>query len=211
VNAQPLWQLLASAGWTMAPLYACSVLALTLILFLAFVDLRDGVGRRALLHELEPALARGDLDEVHRLARRDRSPLGPVVAAAVEHARASVGLAEAEARRRAQLTLERYSRGLPWLAVLAQVAPLFGLLGTVIGMVELFSSMELAGAAVSTQHLSGGIWKALLTTAAGLLIAIPTVAAHVWFSRRLARLQTTLEHGAGRVLDHLRLAGDEGP
>ncbi len=64
---------------------------------------------------------------------------------------------------------------LPLLAYIAQVAPLFGLLGTVLGMVDLFSSMQVAGDAVSTTTLSAGIWKALLTTAAGLMIAIPTI------------------------------------
>ena len=102
--------------------------------------------------------------------------------------------------RAAVAELDRYEAWLALLGYVAQAAPLFGLLGTVIGMVDLFSSMQMAGSDVSTATLSAGIWKALLTTAAGLIVAIPTLGVHLWLTRRLELLQHRMEEGVGRLL-----------
>ena len=103
--------------------------------------------------------------------------------------------------READAVLDELGSGMDLLAFVAQVAPLFGLLGTVLGMVDLFAGMEAAGAAAEMGTLSAGIWKALLTTAAGLIVAIPTLGLHAWFGRRLDRLQLAIEDGAGKLLD----------
>jgi biopolymer transport protein ExbB len=79
------------------------------------------------------------------------------------------------------------------LELIAAVAPLLGLLGTVFGMIEAFRALEQAGSQVDPSLLSGGIWAALLTTAAGLSIAIPTLMAFHWFDRTLERLRFLLE------------------
>ncbi|MEL7174473.1 MAG: MotA/TolQ/ExbB proton channel family protein, partial [Pseudomonadota bacterium] len=100
--------------------------------------------------------------------------------------------AEAEARRTAAIELEKLERGTSLLSFLAQVSPLLGLLGTVLGMVDLF--MGLQGASdgnLAIADLASGIWKALLTTAAGLTVAVPALAAHTYLTSRFnkARLQ----------------------
>jgi biopolymer transport protein ExbB len=194
--------MLGAAGWTLLPLWLCSIVGWTVILFLGWRFTWNGVGRRRLLRQLDEPLGRRDFDAVASLARADRSPLGPVLLVALEQP--SPARAEAAAQRAAVRTLERFGAGLPWLSFLAQVAPLLGLLGTVIGMVELFGVLEAAGDQVSAGALSGGIWKALLTTAAGLLVAIPMLAAHLWFRRRLDRLRVGLELAVGRLLDETR-------
>ena len=99
--------------------------------------------------------------------------------------------------------IARYRSWIEPLGWIGQVAPLLGLLGTVLGMVELFTAMDVAGGAVDASMLASGIWKALLTTAAGLIIAIPTLGAHLWLTRRLEALDVALDEGAGLVLDHL--------
>lgn len=200
-SSTTLWHLLSQAGWTMVPLYACSLVALTVFLRkLAQFQLgRIGGGRRA-LSEVE-ACRRDDLPWLVRSWREERAPLPRVLAATgaelLEHPERAEGTAE----RAASLELDRFDAWLPVLAFIAQVAPLFGLLGTVLGMVDLFSSMEVAGSAVSTTTLSAGIWKALLTTAAGLMVAIPALGAHLWLTRRVDRLQRRLERGVGVLLE----------
>lgn len=79
------------------------------------------------------------------------------------------------------------------LEIIASISPLMGLLGTVLGMVEAFKQLEMAGSQVDPSILSGGIWQALLTTAIGLSIAIPVTIAHGYFDSHLSRLQLTLE------------------
>lgn len=105
---------------------------------------------------------------------------------------------ETEMWRIARSEIERLGHFMKVLEVIATVAPLVGLLGTVVGMVEAFQAMERAGANVNPAVLSGGIWKALLTTAVGLIVAIPAFIAHSWFERKT-------ELAAGMLQDDLEL------
>lgn len=196
MEAQSLWSLLAQAGWTMIPLYVCSVLALGVGLHKALQFTLDGVGDTTPLRHL---------DDPDRSTLVDRlTPLrGPLARVMLVAARTDPARAEGEASRAAVAELDRYEAWLALLGYVAQAAPLFGLLGTVIGMVDLFSSMQMAGSDVSTATLSAGIWKALLTTAAGLIVAIPTLGVHLWLSRRLELLQHRMEEGVGRLLSRV--------
>ena len=93
--------------------------------------------------------------------------------------------------RRARLAIARLGYYLRALEVIASLAPLLGLLGTVMGMIEAFQAMEAAGSQVNPSVLSGGIWKALLTTAIGVAVAIPVSIIHSWFERKI-EVQATL-------------------
>ena len=81
---------------------------------------------------------------------------------------------------------------LPTLEIIAQVSPLIGLLGTVIGMIDSFNELELGGSLVDPSILAGGIWTALLTTAMGLIVAIPTLISHYFFDKKLANSTQSL-------------------
>ena len=74
---------------------------------------------------------------------------------------------------------------MPTLEIIAQVSPLIGLLGTVIGMIDSFNELELGGSLVDPSILAGGIWTALLTTAMGLIVAIPALISHYFFDRKI--------------------------
>ncbi len=101
---------------------------------------------------------------------------------------------ETEVWRMARLQVSKLSDYLKVLEVVATVAPLIGLLGTVLGMVEAFKAMEVAGANVNPAVLSGGIWKALLTTAVGLIVAIPAFIIHSWFDRKSEKAAGILQN-----------------
>ena len=77
---------------------------------------------------------------------------------------------------------------LPSLEIIAQVSPLVGLLGTVIGMIDSFNELELGGSLVDPSILAGGIWTALLTTAMGLIVAIPALISHYFFDKKLTNI-----------------------
>jgi biopolymer transport protein ExbB len=83
--------------------------------------------------------------------------------------------------------------------VIGTLSPLLGLFGTVLGMIEAFRRLEAAGSRVDPSILSGGIWGALLTTAVGLAVAIPTIAALNWLERRVERLAHDMDDAAARV------------
>ena len=107
--------------------------------------------------------------------------------------------AKEEVTRVAGLELDNLRSGLRLLALIATLSPLLGLLGTVLGMIDAFRALEAAGNRVDPAILSGGIWVALLTTAAGLIVAIPAAAAHNWLEGMVYRVRRGMEDAATRV------------
>ena len=118
----------------------------------------------------------------------------------LEKARLSSADMRDELNRIARRQLDRLGGHLRILEVIAVVAPLLGLLGTVLGMISAFQAMEAAGAQVDPAVLSGGIWEALLTTAVGLAVAIPASLANSWFERRIEVTASCLGDDVGRIV-----------
>jgi biopolymer transport protein ExbB len=180
--------------WLLAGL---SVVALAVILFKLWQYWRAGLGRHA---ALEAALAdwdAGQADIARSAAGRARSGLVPVLSAAL----ASDGSAATAERvdAMAEGAMARLEGGFRLLDAISQTAPLLGLFGTVLGMIEAFQAMQGAGTAVDPSVLAGGIWVALLTTAVGLAVAIPTGLMLTWFEARVAAERQWLAGALARV------------
>jgi len=197
-----------SGGWLMAPILLCSVAALAI-----------GIERGWSLHSAR-VLPQGLLGDVQRWVRARSgeapqlgelaagSPLGKVWAAGIANARRGRSLAKeamTEAIAAVSHDLERY---LTALGIIASIAPLLGLLGTVVGMIQVFSALMVDGAGRS-EALAGGISEALVTTAAGLTVAIPSLMLHRFLLRRVDDLVVELERQAARLLDAMH--GDVPP
>ncbi len=105
-----------------------------------------------------------------------------------------------EINRLADERMNYYNSRLDSLQIIATIAPLLGLLGTVFGMIEAFQQMEAAGKSVDPSILSGGIWEALLTTAAGLSVAIPIVVIESYFRSLVTKFKNNIENGVTRIL-----------
>ncbi|WP_102108369.1 MotA/TolQ/ExbB proton channel family protein [Oceaniglobus roseus] len=157
-----------------------SVLVLAVVLYKLWQFALAGVGRHAALRAAVAAWDRGDRAAAHRHLDRAQSYLAPVIAMAVA-GRADAARLEAEAEARFA-TLER---GFRLLDSVAQIAPLLGLFGTVLGMISAFQALQEAGAQVDPSILAGGIWVALLTTAVGLAVAMPTSVILSWFESKM--------------------------
>jgi biopolymer transport protein ExbB len=140
-------------------------------------------------------LEQGQTEAASALLQSGRDPLSRTLASAL----ALTDNWEDEALRSARAQIEGLRGGMRALELIAAVAPLLGLLGTVFGMIEAFRALEQAGSQVDPALLSGGIWEALLTTAAGLSVAIPALAAFHWFDRTLERLRFLLEDRLSRL------------
>ena len=108
--------------------------------------------------------------------------------------------AQDETLRVATHLLDRARAGLRPLELIATIAPLLGLLGTVLGMISAFQALQDAGARADPSMLAGGIWEALLTTAAGMAVAIPASIALTWFESITDRLRLEMEDAATRIL-----------
>lgn len=194
--------ILELGGPVLVALIALSVIALTIILYKSFQFIMLlGQGSAFVPVVLQHYRARRYEDALRILARR-RSPVARVMdVAIVGHARADLNeyMVREEIERVAALHLERMRSYLRALEVIGTLSPLLGLLGTVLGMIEAFQQLEYAGSRVDPGVLSGGIWEALLTTAAGLVVAIPTLAMLNWFERLVQRTAHDMENAVTQV------------
>jgi biopolymer transport protein ExbB len=191
-----------AGGPVVAVLAAMSVIGLAIVLLKLwqFISLR--IGNRGFV---EPALRhwrQGEADQALAVLESSRNPIAQVMVTAVRgRLRPSLtesGLRE-EVTRQAVGHLESLRSHLRGLEVIANLAPLLGLLGTVLGMIEAFQQLQSAGTQADPSVLSGGIWEALLTTAVGLIVAIPAVIALNWLERVIDRFRHRLEDAVTQV------------
>lgn len=157
-----------------------SVLVMAVVLYKLWQFAAAGVGRHSAVQDAVAAWDAGARAAARDHLDRSRSYLVPVVAMALEGQTDAARLdAEAEAR------FARLESGFRFLDSVAQLAPLLGLFGTVLGMISAFQALQEAGAQVDPSILAGGIWVALLTTAVGLAVAMPTSVVLSWFEARM--------------------------
>ncbi len=178
-----------------------SVIALTIVMvkFWQLTSLR-AESRKALDLALESWRNRDADGAIAMLS--DKRPVESIVAYSMEALRSTsrdVATVREEAERRALNTLHTLRSNLRPLEIIASLSPLLGLLGTVLGMITAFQSMESAGSQVDPSVLSGGIWQALLTTAVGIAVAIPVVALHAWLERKVERIAHIMNDAVTQV------------
>lgn len=177
-------EILALGGPVVALLIVVSILTASLILYKIWQFQASGVGRHKRLAESIDAWDAGDRAQALDRLGASTSYLVPVVRMAYQSDGATASeRVDAEAEDR----FARLERGLSTLDIIAQLAPLLGLFGTVLGMIEAFQNLQSAGSSVDPSLLAGGIWVALLTTAAGLAVAMPTSLILLWFEGRMQR------------------------
>lgn len=197
-----MWDLVAAGGWVMLPILLCSALALAIVLERLWA-LRDSVVTPQRLTQRIPDLVAAPLLEERVLnALRADSPLGHILAAGLSNrseGREVIRERIEEAGRQVVHELERY---LNTLGTIAAVTPLLGLLGTVIGMIKVFAAITAAGVG-DAQALAGGISEALLTTAAGLCVAIPALILYRYLRGRVEELVVGMEAEAIRLMESL--------
>ncbi len=191
--------LMEMGGPVIALIAAVSVATLAVILYKLWQFRASGVGRH---HALRAAVADWDRGESHAARRTldtSRSYLAPVIARAFA-ADPCDGAATRRIEAEAEVRFSRLERGFRFLDTVAQVAPLLGLFGTVLGMIEAFQALQSAGSQVDPSLLAGGIWVALLTTAAGLAVAMPASVVLSWFESRMAEERALADHALSVVL-----------
>ncbi|MEX0281208.1 MAG: MotA/TolQ/ExbB proton channel family protein [Arenibacterium sp.] len=177
--------LLALGGPVVAILLLLSVVTMAVTLYKFWQFSVSGVGRHRVLREALDLWDSGDISAANDRLAKSRSYLAAHIGRAMS-VRKRTGVDERLDTEVAQ-ALAVLERGFRMLDTIAQIAPLLGLFGTVLGMINAFQSLQSAGSTVDPSVLAGGIWVALLTTAVGLAVAIPTSMVLTWFESRMAR------------------------
>jgi biopolymer transport protein ExbB len=199
---------LVAGGVLMIPIGLVGAVAFLLVLLKAVSLARMRAWQAERIDRVVEHLRAGRMDAARADARQAPRPLRAVLLGAVDHPGADHDRLEEILHERILGEAPGLERHLASLAVLASVAPLLGLLGTVTGMIHTFTMIQLAGAG-DPRLLSGGISEALITTEAGLVVAIPTLLVHAGLSRRVRALVGQLERAAVAVANRLHGAEAE--
>jgi biopolymer transport protein ExbB len=179
-----LREMLGLGGPVVWILILLSVIALATVFIKLWQFWRGGLGLHAPLDEALGLWDAGQATQARARLDTARSALAPVVASALTADRTPAAADRVDAL--AEAALAQLEGGFRLLDAISQTAPLLGLFGTVLGMIEAFQAMQGAGTSVDPSVLAGGIWVALLTTAVGLAVAIPTGLMLTWFEARVA-------------------------
>lgn len=196
-------ELMQAGGWLMWPIAACSVIAAAIVVERGWTLRRARIMPDKLVTGIWQLYRQGQLTDERIDEIREASPLGRMLAAGLanrNHSREVMKEAIGDAGRHVVAQLGRY---LNTLGTIASVAPLLGLLGTVFGMIDIFGVIMNAGTG-NAALLAGGISTALLTTAAGLSVAIPTLLFHRLLESRVDRIALDMEEQALRLVEVLK-------
>jgi|TARA_R100000049_G_C1957572_1_gene118907 biopolymer transport protein ExbB len=195
-----VFELLKAGGILMVPIVACSILALAIVLE-RFWSLRASrVAPPQSINELWRWIKKKELNGRKLKALQGSSPLGRVLAGGLINAKHGREVMKESIEHEASQVIHELERFLNPLGTIATITPLLGLLGTVIGMIKVFAEIQLAGVG-NAGNLAGGISEALITTAAGLSVAIPALICHRYFIRRVDELVVNMEQEAIKLVE----------
>jgi len=195
-------EIFAKGGPVMWPLLLCSIVALAVALERAWFLYRARMNTREFMERINGALATNQLNEANRLCEEYRGPLSSIFQTALRKHRRSREEIEKAIESSAGIEVAKMERNLVILATMGKMAPLLGFYGTVTGMITAFESIAKAGMG-DPGVVAGGIAEALITTAAGLTIAIPTVTVQYFFVHRINRFVLEVEESSIKFLDSL--------
>lgn len=197
-----MFEIIRSGGWLMFPIILCSVLAIAIVVERYWALRMSRIMPKDQLPKVWMWIKNHELDGTKLKELKGSSLFGYVLSsgiAASKHGRDAMKDAIQEAGNHAAHDMEKF---LSTLGTIAAISPLLGLLGTVVGMIEVFTAIMIQGSG-NTAVLAGGISQALITTAAGLTVAIPALIFHRALTRRVDELLINMEQNSARLVDAL--------
>jgi biopolymer transport protein ExbB len=197
-----VFELVQAGGWLMIPILLCSVVSAAICVERFWTLRTPQIVPKTLLAQVWSWIKNNEMDNKKLKELRAGSPLGQILAAGIaNHRRGREQMKEAIEEVASQVVheMERY---LNTLGTVAAITPLLGLLGTVIGMIKVFTAIRLEGTG-NAAVLAGGISEALITTAAGLTVAIPSLFFYRFFQRRGDELVISMEQEALKLIEVL--------
>jgi biopolymer transport protein ExbB len=187
-------------GPFMWPILICSIVAATFIIERSITLMRARVNTRNMMNEVLNAVRREGVPAGERICEQTRGPIAAIVHSGLRQARRGPDAVEKAIETAGAVEMSFLEKGLIWLATISTVAPLLGFLGTVSGMITAFDAIRAADQ-VSAKLVAGGISEALITTEAGLLVAIPTSLFHNFFLSQIDRFVVEMEESSAELVN----------
>lgn len=198
-----MWELVKAGGWLMAPIVVCSILMLVVMIErgikLQFSKVAPSQLREQLMAHL---LDKKNISREQLLNVQSNSPLGDILATGLLYREYGLESMSMHMENRASVQIHKLEKNINMLGTIGAVAPLLGLLGTVLGIITSFLAVT-DGSMQDPAMLAGGVSQALITTAGGMFVAIPAVIAYRYFQRRIVDINAHFEREAGLLVQNL--------
>lgn len=194
-----LWEFIQKGGIFMYPIIFCSVISLAIVLEKLWVIRRNRIIPEGLVDGIIELLKEGKFSEASALCYRENTVFSRIVLTALKNAGSGGELLREVVQEKGKFEVKELEKYLEGMSTIASVSTLLGLLGTISGMIKIFSVISLEKV-VNPGSLAGGISEALYTTAAGLTVAIPTIVAYKYFYSRSRKFATEMEQGAFNII-----------
>jgi biopolymer transport protein ExbB len=188
-----LWDLTMKGGWLMLPLFILSVLAVYIFIERWWLIQQATHSNPRFMDQIKDYMRESRIDAAKILCERENTPTAHMIEKGISHLGRPLADIREAIENAGNLEIARLERGLPILATVAGGAPMIGFLGTVVGMVEAFYNMSQASDNISMSLLSGGIYVALVTTVAGLIVGIIAYFGYNYLTTRIKNFVNKLE------------------
>jgi biopolymer transport protein ExbB len=198
-----MFDIIVKGGVLMWPILLCSVISVAIILERLYHLHRIRINIPDFFVSIRGLLQKNKVEEALDLCQKTQAPIGRILACGIQNHKKDAQTQEKAISRVSSWEVRGLEKHLRGLAIIGNITPLIGLLGTVVGMIKAFVKIQELGGRVDASVLAGGIWEALLTTAAGLTVAIPTLVAYHYFEGKIDNMSCWMKEIASELLEFL--------
>lgn len=203
VSGMSLWDLCLQGGWTMIPLALLLLLSIYIFTERCITLNRAGKSDSSFMKRIKGYIHEGELESAQNLCKQTGTPQARLIAKGISRIGRPMGDVLTAVENTGNIEVANLSKGLPWLATTAAGAPMLGFLGTVIGMVQAFYAIAQAGSSATIDSFAGGIYSALVTTVAGLIVGVIALFAYNYLVARVNKIMNRLEAATMEFMDLL--------
>lgn len=198
-----LWDLCVEGGWIMIPLALLALVCIYIFIERTIVVRNASKEDETFMQRIRDYIHEGEIDSALNVCRSTPTPFGRLIAKGISRIGRPTNDVLAAIENTGNIEVANLSKGLPWLATTAAGAPMLGFLGTVIGMVKAFYSIANSGNAAQIGSFAGGIYTALVTTVAGLIVGIAAMFAYNFLVARINKVMRLMEARTMEFMDLL--------
>ena len=198
-----IWNLCVEGGWIMIPIALLALVCIYILIERAIVIRKATRTDDTFMKRIRDYIHEGEIESALNLCRSNQTPMGRLIAKGISRIGRPMNDVLVAIENTVNLEVADLSKGLPWLATTAAGAPMLGFLGTVVGMVQAFYSIAASGNAAQIGTFAGGIYTALTTTVAGLIVGIGALFAYNYLVARINKVMKLMEARTMEFMDLL--------
>ncbi|MBU4310413.1 MotA/TolQ/ExbB proton channel family protein [bacterium] len=198
-----MFNIIVKGGVLMWPILLCSIISVAIILERLYHFHRIRINIPDFFVSIRGLLQKKKVEEALDLCQKTQAPIARILACGIQNHKKDARTQEKSISRVGSWEVRGLEKHLRGLATIGNITPLIGLLGTVVGMIKAFVKIQELGGRVDASVLAGGIWEALLTTAAGLTVAIPTLVAYHYFEGKIDNMSCWMNEIASELIEFL--------